>query len=158
MVIKRALWAAILIYAALPALAKSAQEQMFPGATSCYARSYSKDHLAKHPEQRVTKIAVMPDHSTPSPRLGLRLLVTLRGVPGGDYEAFAYCENEGVSTLYCSMEGDSGGFQITPAKKGAVLITVSSLGMGFENEDGFITLERSQGDDRSFILQSAVCR
>lgn len=150
-------YAALFICSALPALAKSPQDQMFPGRDSCYARSYTEDHLATHPAQRVTEIAVIPDFTIADPMLGLRVLVRLRGVPGGDFEAFAYCENEGASTLYCGMEGDAGSFAITPAKNGAILIQVSSLGMSFENDSGFATLERNQGDDRSFILRPASC-
>jgi hypothetical protein len=158
MVARRTLYVAIFALSSLPALGKSPQDQMFPGPDSCYARSYSKDHLAKHPEQRVTEIAVIPDFAGADPMLGLRVLLQLRGVPGGTYEAFAYCENLGASTLYCGMEGDAGGFEIKPAKGGAILIEVSSYGMGFENEAGFATLERNRGDDRSFILHPAACR
>lgn len=139
-------------------MAESPQQQMFPGRDSCYARTYTKDHLATHPAQRVIEIAVLPDFTIADPMLGLRVLVRLRGVPGGAFEGFAYCESEGASTLYCGMEGDAGGFAITPAKNGAILIHVSSHGMSFENDAGFATLERNQGDDRSFILRPASCR
>ena len=146
------------ILAATAAFAKSPQEQMFPGPDSCYARSYSDDHLTKHPAQRVTQIAISPDFTIADPMLGVHLTLNLRGVPGGAFEAYAYCENEGGDTLYCGMEGDAGGFQITPAKQGGILIEVSSLGMGFENEAGFATLERNSGDDRSFLLKPVACR
>jgi len=138
--------------------AKSPQEQMFPGTDSCYARSYSDDHLAKHPAQRVTRIAISPDFAIADPMLGVHLKLRLRGVPGGAFEAYGYCENNGSQTLYCAMEGDAGGFQITPAKKGGILIEVSSLGMSFENDTGFATLEKKSGDDRSFLLQPVACR
>lgn len=131
---------------------------MFPGADSCYARRYSADHLAGHPAQRVTQIAISPDFASADPFLGVHLTLDLRGVPGGAFETYASCENEGGETLYCSMEGDAGGFQITPARKGGILITVSSLGMTFENDTGFATLERNSGDDRSFILPPVACR
>ena len=140
------------------AQAKSPQDQMFPGTDSCYTRSYSDDHLAKHSAQRVTDISVSPDFTIADPMLGLHVLLHLRGVPGGAFEAYGYCENEGGHTLYCGMEGDAGGFQITPGKNGAILIEVSSLGMTFENDSGFATLERNSGDDRSFLLRPAACR
>lgn len=130
---------------------------MFPGASSCYARTYSKDHLAKHPAQRVTKIAVSPEAGSTDRYLTLHVNIALRGVPGGQFEAYAYCENEG-GHLYCGMEGDAGGFQISPAKGGAILVEVSSLGMGFENGSGFAVLERNSGDDRSFLLQRSGCK
>lgn len=131
---------------------------MFPGPDSCYARSYSDDHLAKHPAQRVTRITINPDFTIADPMLGVHLKLRLRGVPGGAFEAYGYCENNGSHTLYCGMEGDAGGFQITPAKKGGILIEVSSLGMSFENDTGFATLEKKSGDDRSFLLQPVACR
>lgn len=150
--------AIFIFFAATAALAKSPQEQMFPGTDSCYARRYSDDHLARHPAQRVTQIAISPDFTIADPLLGVHLTLSLRGVPGGTFEAYGYCENNGGHTLYCGMEGDAGGFQITPAKKGGILIEVSNLGMGFENEAGFATLERNSGDDRSFLLQPVACR
>ena len=144
--------------AATNARAESPQEQMFPGTDSCYARRYSEDHLASHPAQRVMRIAISPDFSIAAPLLGVHLTLTLRGVPGGDFEAYGYCENEGGDTLYCGMEGDAGGFAIIPAKQGGILIRVSSLGMSFENETGSATLERATGDDRSFLLHPVACR
>ena len=131
---------------------------MFPGPDRCYARVYTDAHLAKHPAQRVTRISIRPDFTIADPMLGVQLKITLRGVPGGAFDAYGYCENEGGHTLYCGMEGDAGGFQINPEKNGAILISISSLGMGFENDTGFATLERSTGDDRSFLLQPVACR
>lgn len=150
--------ALLIVGGSLAAGAQSPTEQMFPRADSCYARNYRALHLSNHPEQRVTRIAVSPDFVTASPQLALELRLQLRGNGGGAFEAYAVCENEGGDTLYCAMEGDAGGFQITPAKNGAILVTVSSLGMTFENEGGFITLERNRGDDRSFILRPVACR
>ncbi|WP_149586900.1 hypothetical protein [Tabrizicola flagellatus] len=105
----------------------------------------------------MTAISVSPAPGFADPALGLHLTLRLRGVPGGDFEAYAACENE-AGHLYCSMEGDAGGFQIDPVKGGAILLTVSSLGMTFENDAGFATLERNAGDDRSFLLRPAACR
>lgn len=159
MVTRSAACAALFILAGGVAVqADSPQEQMFRGADSCYARSYSDDHLAKHPAQRVTRITIGPDFSSADPLLVVHLTVDLRGVPGGAFEAYGSCENNGGHTLYCGMEGDAGGFQITPAQKGGILIEVSSLGMSFENDAGFATLERNSGDDRSFLLQPVACR
>jgi hypothetical protein len=130
---------------------------MFPDAASCYERVYVQGHLADHPAQRVTRMALVPEDRHGESVLGLWVSVTLRGVPGGDFDALAYCENN-ASVLYCAMEGDAGSFQIQEAKNGAVLVSVSSYGMGFENDQGFVTLARTAGDDRSFLLQPAVCR
>lgn len=130
---------------------------MFPGPDRCYARVYSADHLASHPAQRVTRIAISPDFRIAAPQFAVQLRLTLRGPAGGAVEATGYCENEGGSTIYCGLEGDAGGFQITPAKGGAIIISVSSLGMSFETDTDFVTLERDKGDDRSFLLRPVAC-
>lgn len=153
----RVVYAAFLTLVAGPVAAQSPIDQMFPNASSCYQRIYSPDHLTSHPAQRVTKVSLMQDRSVGAPYFGLTVRVSLRGVPGGTFGGVGYCENNG-GLMYCGMEGDAGGFTIEPAKNGAVLVTVSSGGMGFENERGFATLERDVGDDRSFLLQPAVCR
>jgi hypothetical protein len=137
--------------------AQSPQEQMFPRGDSCYARNYGAAHIARHPEQRVTRFAVSPDFVSKAPRLALELRLSLRGDGGGAFAAQAICENNGGS-LYCAIEGDAGGFQIDPARNRSIQITVSSLGMSFENEGGLVTLERNSGDDRSFILRPVACR
>jgi hypothetical protein len=149
----------LLIAAGGPVAAESPQAQMFPQADACYARSYSSDHLTRHPQQRVTAMAIgLADLQTDA-RLTLHLTLRLRGpTPAGAFEADAYCENEGDHTLYCAIEGDGGGFQITPANEGRILIEASSDGMGFENDTGFVTLERNAGDDRSFLLAPVACR
>jgi hypothetical protein len=156
MVIRSVTCAAILMLAT-PIAAKSPRDQMFPDSASCYARSYSADHLTAHPAQRVTGISISPISDTADPFLGLYMTLKLRGVPGGAFQAYSTCENEGGDTLFCLMEGDAGGFQITPAKGGAILVSVSSLGMTFENDTGFATLERTAGDDRTFLLRPQAC-
>lgn len=157
MVSRAAACAAIFILAA-PALAQSPQDRMFPDAATCYARSYSAAHLAQHPAQRVTAMRLSPDFQIADPLLVLHVELRLRGTPGGDFEGYGYCENNGADTLYCGMEGDAGGFTVTPAKGGAVLVTVSSVGMSFENDAGFVTLEKAKGDDRAFLLRPSPCK
>ena len=157
MVMSRMICAAIFMsVAAAPVAAQSPMDRMFPDRSGCYLRQYSPDHLAKHPEQRVTRIALTAEADVADPMLGLWVDVTLRGVPGGEYLALAYCENID-DTLYCSMEGDAGAFTITPRKDGAILIEVGRYGMSFENEAGFVSLEQKRGDDRSFLLQKVAC-
>jgi hypothetical protein len=159
MVTRSAICAAILILLSGPtAEAQSPQDLMFPGGIRCYEREYGKGHLARHPEQRVTRITLMPDPISEAPRFAVDLRLGLRGNPAGAFEAHAICENNGASTLYCAMEGDAGGFQLTPAKNRSILLSVSSLGMSFENDAGFVMLERDSGDDRSFVLRQIPCR
>lgn len=71
--------------------------------------------------------------------------------------ATAIARTKAATRSTAGLEGDAGGFQITPAKNGAILIEVSSDGMTFENDSGFATLERDAGDDRSFLLRPAAC-
>ena len=148
--------ALILMFLAGPALAKSPTDLMFPSDARCYARSYTAEHLARHPAQQVTAMFLRPDRQAAAPQLGLWLSVTLRGTPGGMFEALAACENI-EHTLYCTMEGDAGAFGIEPGKGKAVLVTTGSRGIGLENEAGFVTLERDRGDDRSFLLRPVPC-
>ncbi len=156
MVMRTALCAAILMLPAL-AQAQSPQDKMFPRGDLCYARNYGALHLGQHPEQRVTRFSISPDFVTAAPALALELRLDMRGAGGGAFTAYAVCENEG-DVLYCTMEGDAGGFQITPARNRAILVEVGSRGMSFENEGGFTTLERNRGDDRSFLLRPTDCR
>ena len=156
MVMRTAICAAILMLPAL-AQAQSPQDRMFPRGDLCYARTYGALHLGQHPEQRVTRFSISPDFVTAAPALALELRLDMRGNGGGAFTAYAVCENEG-DVLYCAMEGDAGGFQISPARNKSILVEVSSLGMSFENEGGFTTLERNRGDDRSFLLRPTECR
>lgn len=130
---------------------------MFPVGDSCYHRLYSDDHLARHPDQRVTAMTIVADPAHPAdPWPAVTVRVALRG--GHRAEAVAYCQNI-EATLYCEMEGDAGGFGVEVAKNGAVLVSVSRAGMGFETERDLVTLEARQGDDRSFLLGPArACR
>jgi len=144
---------------ALPLDAQSPRDQLFPTPGSCYSREYSAAHLASHPAQRVTSMALTPDQQAAAgPQLQLWIIATVRTMPG-KLEALAYCENSTTDMLDCAMEGDAGGFTISRAKAGAVLMTVSSEGMSFEGETGFVRLEKTRGDDRSFLLQQTLdCR
>ena len=143
---------------ATPILADTAIQKLFPQKSGCYARSYSAEHLAAHPAQAVTDIIVLAEAEVADPMLGLWVRLNLRGVPGGEFEALAYCETSRTQGLDCGLEGDAGSFSVTPAKNGAILIEVGRYGMSFENDGGYVTLDRNQGDDRSFLLQPAACR
>lgn len=104
-----------MLAAALPGGAQSPRDRMFPGPDACCSRTYAPEHLAAHPAQRVTRISVSPSPGLAEPFLGRHITLRLRGVPGGAHEAYAACENE-AGHLYCTMEGDAGGFRIDPAR------------------------------------------
>jgi hypothetical protein len=136
--------------AALAALlaAPAAAQTMAPG--DCFLRQYSRDHLASHPDQTVTLIALGPETGAEEADAPiLRVMVMVRGddLP---YRGTAYCNGWGVP-MDCLMEGDAGAFRIEPSGKG-VRVTLARRGVSFEGMRGFVTLEGDRGDDRVFQL------
>ena len=137
---------------ATPALAKSPRDMMFPSDASCYLRQYTPLHLAGHPDQRVTLVALGPlSAEWGDPRyLVLTVALHVRGT-SERYQAVAYCENES-DHLYCQMEGDAGGFVLTPGRDGALRMALGRGGIGFEGAQDFLELSGTTGDDRVFLL------
>lgn len=144
---------AILAGSTLPLAADTPREAMFPGDRSCYARAYSADHLARHPDQQATSIALTPEAGMAGdPLLQVWVTATVRDWPGEALTALAYCEAAGTA-LSCGLEGDAGSFSLAPDREGTVLLTVARGGMGFEGARGFVTFAPNRGDDRSFRLR-----
>ena len=134
--------------------AQSPREVIFPTDANCYARDYSAQHLADHPAQRVSSMALTPEGAkVEDPAVLVWVTATLRDHPGEQLLAQASCQVADATLMECTMEGDAGAFTIATARNGAVLVTVSPRDMGFEGEMGFVTLRHDQGDDRSFLLQ-----
>lgn len=155
--VKIALLSLGLALATRQAMAETPIDRFFPEKSGCYVRNYSARQLASHPEQRVTGIAVIAEGSAADPGIGLWTAVKLRGVPGGNFEALAYCEAVAADALRCGLEGDAGSFALSASQDDAILIEVGRFGMRFENEQGFAKLESRSGSDQSFILYPAVC-
>jgi hypothetical protein len=125
-------------------------------ANLCYVRAYSDNHLARHPQQTVTHIALSPAAFAPEPPMrGLDVHVMVRG-NDEQFSGAGYCDVE-PDRLICGMEGDAGSFVLTGEKPGQVRLTVGAWGMSFEGESGFVTLEGDRGDDRVFLLNKAAC-
>lgn len=143
-----------LCLAALPALplaAQSPRDAMFPTDASCYLRQYSRQHMADHPDQLVTQIAVGPEQGAfEADVLILKVAVYLRG-SDERFLASAYCDNTG-GTLSCGLEGDGGWFQMKPAKGGAVMLMVGRDPLGFEGARGFVTFGGGVSDDERFLI------
>ncbi|MCX7288933.1 MAG: hypothetical protein NTW20_15675, partial [Rhodobacterales bacterium] len=139
-----------LICGASSVLAQGLQDRLFPTDSACYSRKYSSAHLASHPEQQVTSMALRPETRPVGADLELWVSVTLRTWPDEVLLALAYCTQTAPDRLDCGLEGDAGGFSISRAKDRAVLVSVSDQGMGFEGQAGFATLDHNRGDDRSF--------
>ena len=141
-----------LLIATAPAMAQSPLEMMFPMAETCYQRVYSKAHLAAHPAQSVTSIAVGRTDVDPQGQgdAVLAVALTRRGDPE-TYVALAYCTDQ-VRTATCLMEADEGTFTLLPHENGGLLLKVAPCGMGFEGHNGSFALSDSSGDDHSFLM------
>jgi hypothetical protein len=134
----------------LPALAQGLRGDLFPSDGACYLRFYGAAHMASHPDQRVTEIAIGPDAAqTTVAQLALRVQVQTRD-SDDFYTGTAYCSAAG-NALACSVEGDGGGFSLEP-RDGAVQLTLTSAGMVLEGGSGFLDLSGVKGDDRVFRL------
>jgi hypothetical protein len=132
-------------------------EDAFPTITSCYLRDYSDSHLAKHPEQRVTRIAVGPDlNAYAEGQVGaIRLSVVLRD--GVALSEVADCRSKGAST-FCVMDAELGIYTINATPEG-IRLQVGEEGISFEtfNPDEPDAVDRVMisgisGDDRVFDI------
>lgn len=125
---------------------------LFPSDASCYLRQYSAAHLAAHPDQRVTQIALGPWGPEWGNRRDLVLTVAiyLTGNPQR-YSGVAYCRDAGPY-LRCRMEGDAGSFALEAATGGALRMTLTGDGIGFEGPRDFVALSARTGDDRVFLI------
>lgn len=135
---------------ATPALAESPRDALFPSDASCYLRHYTGAHLAKHPNQLVTDIAIGPEPgSFEADVLVVRMQVSLRDHPE-ILQTAAYCENTG-GTLSCGLEGDGGWFQMERTPKGA-RVMVGRDGLFFEGARGFVHIGGGDSDDDVFLM------
>lgn len=145
---------AALCIMASPAFAENVLDSHFGNpalpSSSCFVRSYSNGHLAKHPDQVVTDIAVMVSALSAGGRAPLLdVFVTLRG-DRYQYHGLASCKTKGKG-LICLLEGDAGAFTLTGENSGALRLTVGRQGMAFEG-DKFVEISGTQGDDRVFLI------
>lgn len=148
---------------ATPALADKPLTRHFGAQNSCYARSYSADHLAKHPGQQVTAIRL--DHfprlsgpfgadNTPliypdAPEIVVNLSVTLRGSPD-THRATGFCWPEGAG-MSCGLECDGGRFNLVD-KGGAKLLVTGGSDIYFHDCAAGDTVLTRAPDDKSFLL------
>ncbi|MES2434775.1 MAG: hypothetical protein V4586_13250 [Pseudomonadota bacterium] len=141
----------MVIFFPLPLLAQTGATAMFPPEASCFQRHYDAAHLAKHPQQQITDIALTPaEGQEVSTSLVVDISVKLRGV-AESYIGSAYCEPDAVG-LSCGMEGDAGAFGLALREGGALLLTVDPLGMSFEGAQDFLSVSGTSGDDRAFLM------
>ncbi|MBP9184499.1 MAG: hypothetical protein KBF78_15290 [Fuscovulum sp.] len=125
---------------------------LFPSDASCYLRQYSAAHLAAHPDQRVTQIALGP--WGPAWGKDRDLVLTVAVYLTGDAERYsgaAWCRDAGPY-LHCRMEGDAGSFALEAATGRALRMTLTGDGIGFEGPRDFVELSARTGDDRVFLI------
>jgi hypothetical protein len=117
----------------------------------CFVRLYDAEHLADHPDQLVTAIALKP-FPEPTDGIILNLYLQMRG--GVAVMGTAYCNQDGEG-MTCGLEGDAGGFSLGPGK-GGILLRVDPGGMSFEGARDWVTISGTAGDDRSFLLSHSA--
>lgn len=119
---------------------------------SCYARSYTKSHLANHPRQQTLAISLSPAFTGNPPSrshgFGLRVAVDLRQTRE-TLVGFGYCTLEGAQAA-CSMEGDAGLFALSITAAGRMRLETRSI--AFEGTSGFHVVGSAVSDDGTFLL------
>lgn len=145
--------------AGAPTLAQAPFTALFgaAGEGACYTRSYDAAHLAAHPRQRVTSIAIayrpitqMKQKSTPQ-RFEVGLGLRVKG-DGELYSRVAYCQPAGAG-FSCGLESDGG--QITLTTNGARGLRLTTGRISIEGNRRFIEVGGAQSDDSTFMMQSA---
>ena len=114
-----------------------------PLPQGCFARDYSLEHLATHPDQEVARMVLWADIATDGEYPAEAVLAVWMAdqspyTPGQRMDGWFLCEqgkcsNEGASGAACDAQRDRGGFTVTGFDKGtagtsdAVLITTDFL-------------------------------
>lgn len=120
------------------------------GGSGCFLRQYTGNHLARHPQQMVSMIAIGRTDFVPlSGEQPVRLTVMFR--TGDSASAEAWCR-EGGPGMVCNAEGDAGTFTLEGRAKGAVVLRPVGEGLVLEGADTFHFLSAIDGDDREFLI------
>lgn len=129
------------------------------GTEVCYSRTYSADHLARHPDQRVTRMSlILTRGASRSEPASFRIFVTVRG-DREVWSASGECRRRGG--IVCDVECDGGGFAIGAAS------TTEALQIALDSPHGRISMNGCDGgereveagrDDRRFRLDRAPGR
>ena len=143
--------AVFLVILPLPLWAQTKAIAMFPPEAACFQRHYNAAHLAHHPQQQVSDIALTPAEAQEvSSSLVVDISVKLRGQTEA-YIGSAYCEPDAVG-LVCSLAGDAGAFSLAVRDDGGLILKVDPLGMSLEGAQNFLTVSGISGDDRDFLM------
>lgn len=135
-----------------------------PGKKICFARTYSADHLKKHPDQQVSEIKFYltyyrhePDKYAPQGQRNyyFALLAKLRGSTK-TLESGGECSANGAR-ISCNVDCDGGGVRITPRPDGKLLVSFADadsyirMSEGCDAEENAIDLKPGS-DDKEFLL------
>ncbi|UYV35932.1 hypothetical protein N4R57_12825 [Rhodobacteraceae bacterium D3-12] len=132
------------------------------GAERCFARSYDTAHLKKHPDQRVTDMALYLDYRKfegfDDPIFGFSVAVKRRGDPRTGTNG-GIC-NDVENGVTCQIDCDGGGILLRKSRTpGAVLVdmtTIWGLALMSCGEDGAEMEPLTAGkDDKVFRLDAA---
>jgi hypothetical protein len=136
------------------------------GASRCWQRIYSEDHLAGHPAQLVTALSFGagfepyedPEHMGAPGLTVFGMDVTLRGGKTGTTSGGCYLSHDGE--LNCGVECDGGGVIVDVRDNGDLLIDLEATGsIRMESEcgggDGISSFALEPGsDDKQFLLHA----
>jgi hypothetical protein len=123
------------------------------GIRPCYARTYTGAHLAEHPRQKVTQFfltASRVDDGRPPRSFAMDFGFRLKG-SSDLFAAMAACTARGDGAT-CAVEGDGGGFTLTPRPDG-LLVTVETR-LEVEGTESF-SPNLHESDDREFRLYAS---
>ena len=140
----------LLALAILPlAQAPARAEAILPGG--CYIRTYSPEHLAKHPQQQVTQITLSPSALSDGGTVEeINLFIQVRRTEY-EYHGLAYCQPVDSQWL-CAVEGDGGQFTLSPAQGRDLYLTVQPGGLALEGQRDTLQIASDSGDDRKFRI------
>jgi hypothetical protein len=134
------------------------------GRRICFGRIYTREHLAKHPKQKVTEIGFRlayhrfePDEFYPKGQRNYYFAMTAKR-RGSDRTLVARGEcGPNGSGIGCGVECDGGGVSLTRRPGDRLLVTLGKGGWirmtegCDEEEGGSVNLEAGE-DDRDFLL------
>lgn len=120
------------------------------GISPCYARTYSPEHLAEHPQQTVTRFYLTRseyDHGGSAQSFEVAFGFTLKTIRGA-FASYATCRPRGDGAA-CVAEADGGGFSLSPRPDG-ILVSVEQR-LEVEGSEDF-SPDLHASDDRDFRL------
>jgi hypothetical protein len=133
-----------------------------PGSKICYARTYSTEHLKKHPQQRVTEIGFRlayyrheADAFFPKGQRNyyFAMLAKQRG-GSATLTAMGECAPYG-DRISCGVECDGGGVTVSRRPGDKILISLDRIRMSAGCDEGDAVDLEAGADDREFLLSRA---